>query len=168
MKRITVLILFILFTIPCVGQINEAQKLSEFSDLPCSVFGTYVSAILQDSEKIPDSKIYVIYYEGKHNVINVWNKKLKTYETKLLAPRKSDALNRAKEIELYLKSDLSYFDEVVLTNGGYRNQFELEVWAVPKNAQPPKSSPTLTEENMTFRKGKPFPVRDCARIYDNL
>jgi len=44
----------------------------------------------------------------------------------------------------------------------------VEIWIVPKDAEPPKPTPTLTERDIKFRKGKPFSVRDCEAYYRSL
>ena len=140
----------------------------DFGDVNCSYFINIVPFALNEFNKTPNSKIYVIYYEGKHNVSNIWSKKLNRYESKLLNPRRGDALNRAKEVGLFFKEYKFSINNLVLINGGFREDFTLEFWLVPNNAEPPKPTPTISEKEVRFRKGKPFKTRACARIYDDL
>lgn len=148
------------------AQTGEARKIYEMGSVACShLMNTVPDYYLEAKSR--GSKLYVVYYEGKHYVVNIWNKKLKQYESKLLNPRRGDALSRAEEIKLFLKDYKLPPDNLVLVNGGYRYEFTLEFWIVPENAAP-KLTPTLQEKEMTFRKGKPFKPRRCARIYDGL
>lgn len=120
-----------------------------------------------EQKKNPDSKIYVIYYEGKHQQSSVWNNKTKSYDVKYTNPRRGDALRRANEIKIYLQTfpDFSA-DKIQIINGGYRKKFTIETWIVPKNAAPPNPTPTLLEKDINFRRGKPLEPRDVSKCYD--
>lgn len=139
---------------------QEARKVDEFSHYsPCGDFLARMQALLNEKESTSNSKIYVLYYEGKHEVF-------KNADTKIQNPRFGDALSRAKEVNLVLKKEWRIqSDEVVLIDGGYREFFTLELWIVPYNSQPPNPTPTLQKKDIKFRKGLPYRTRDLSKCY---
>lgn len=115
----------------------------------------------------PQNKIFIIFYEGQRDYQN-FNYKTRKYETVIENPRFGNALNRAKEIPLYLKMVYKVpNDRFVLVNGGFRQKFVMEIWSVPKDASPPKVTPTLERKEIKFVKGKPKPPRKMACCYES-
>ncbi|HEY8561712.1 MAG TPA: hypothetical protein VIL74_15155 [Pyrinomonadaceae bacterium] len=167
-KSIFGFLLSIIFAFTVSAQKPEARKIDEFGDHPCSLVLNAVPAYYVAMGEIPGSTLFIIYYEGKHFKENVWNKKLKSYESKWVYPRRGDALNRAKEVGLVAKDNKFSVENLVYVNGGYREKFTLEIWLVPPGAAQPEPASTLTETDVTFEKGKPVRPRLCARIYDGL
>lgn len=169
MKNICLVLAFVLsFTSLTFAQAKEAQKIDEFGFLPCGSFMARVDSQFVAYKNTPNSKLYIIYYQGKGYRINVWNKKLKDYEAKWRNPRRGEALNRAREIVIYLKTRGLDEKDIVLIDGGYREEFSQEIWIVPNGAKAPTPTPTLEEKDITFEKGKPRPSRDCSKAYDGL
>lgn len=116
--------------------------------------------------KEPDSKVYFIYYEGGQ--YPSYKKTVKGFNQKMLNPARGDALNRTKALFLYLTKYRKVPQEkIVLIDGGYMENYEVETWIVPKDAKPPEPTPNLTEKDIKFRKGKPFQVPDCEGSYRN-
>ena len=140
----------------------------DFGDIPCSYFINLVPVALNKFNETPDAKMYLIYYEGKHYASFIWNKKLHRREPKLTNPRRGNATNRAKEVGLFLKEYEFLQNNLILTDGGFREKLALEFWIVPNGVEPPKPTPTVDKKDVKFRKGKPFKTRECARIYDGL
>ncbi|HLM01862.1 MAG TPA: hypothetical protein VK400_12465 [Pyrinomonadaceae bacterium] len=145
----------------------------EFGAEHCSQVLGYVLSAMAEIRKTPGAKLYVIYYEGKL-VSSIWNNKLIRYDYKYSNPKRGEALRRAKEVRLTVKdvkfSNGAKFSEgdVILLSGGFREEFVIELWSVAENAEPPRPTPTLQENDIKFSKGKPFKPRLCARIYDGL
>lgn len=163
--RIILLIICCMFALSASAQNKEARKIDEFGELPCGHFMAIADAIVMEQMKEPGSKIYVFYYEGKAYSASVWNRRTKEHEMKTFRPRRGHALNRAKELGIYLRS--RNFDEsnIILVDGGYRKEFILEIWLVPAGAAIPKATPTLEEKDVIFGKGKPGRPRDCSKAY---
>lgn len=157
----------IVFNQQSFPQDSKAKLIQSFGFLQCSYFINYVAL---NELRIPDSKIYVIYYEGKYTIYNPsrWNRKTQRYESSLVNPRRGDGLNRAKEVEIFLTENDFAESSITLINGGYRDDLTLEVWLAPKDSLPPKPSQTVSEKEITFRKGKAAKPRHCSRIYDGL
>ena len=167
-KQFLSFLILMLFAAAAFGQKPEARMIDEFGNEHCSQVQSRVPAYYVPMGNDLDAKIYVVYYEGQHRLSNVWNKKLKTYESKWVNPRRGEALIRAKEIGLIFKDHKVSTKNLILVDGGFREKFMLEVWLVPPGAEPPKPTPTLSGKDITFRKGKPARSRLCARIYDGL
>lgn len=170
MKSRFLLIVFclVVFNQQSFSQNSEAKLIQSFGFLQCSYFINYVAL---NELRIPDSKIYVIYYEGKYTVYNPskWNKETERYEVPApINPRRGDGLNRAKEVEIFLTENNFSKNSVSLINGGYRDGLTLEIWLAPDKSLPPKPSQTISEKEITFRQGKAAKPRNCSKIYDGL
>lgn len=157
----------IVFNQQSFPQNSEAKLIQSFGFLQCSYFINYVAI---NELRNPDSKIYIIYYEGKYTIYNPseWNKETQSYEPSLVNPRRGDGLNRAKEVEIFLTENNFAKNSISLINGGYRNDLTLEVWLATNDSSPPVPSQTISEKEITFRKGKAAKPRNCSKIYDGL
>src|SRR5687767_8114615 len=111
MKRKTFSIPLILFFVLSVSAQNkEAPKINEFSFLPCGDLLMRADASLVEMQKEPNSKIYLIYYEGDYS----------NYKGEIVKPRRGEALNFTKAISFYLtKWKKVPKEKIVLVNGGY-------------------------------------------------
>jgi hypothetical protein len=168
-QTILLIVVFCLLNIPVFSQTKEARKVVEFGSLPCGYFNPLMMTAYEDYKKSTDSKLYVVFYEAKNEEVFTTNKKTNAEEKKIIKPRRGNALNRAKEIPLFLETAYQVpAEKVVLIDGGFRENLEIEIWIVPKNAEPPKPSPTVNPKDVKFDKGKPFEIRRCANIYDPL
>lgn len=124
----------------------------QFGDELCSSVFNRVLSTLSEVIKFPCTKLYVIYYQGKYPAASIWNNKLHRYETKYSNPKRGAALIKAQEIRLAVKdvkfseTDVKFSEaDVILIDGGFRYIPELELWAVPKNVELPKPTPTHQE-----------------------
>lgn len=165
-SKILLVIALGIFSVNAFAQSGEARKVDNFGYLPCGDFMGHLDAALSEQFYNPGSKIYVLYYEGKYHRSNVWNKKLKRFETKLVAPRQGNALKFAKEVVLYAKSRKFDVNKIVLVNGGHREELTLEMWIVPNGAAAPRAAPTVDKKDVIFSKGNALRNRKCWKIYD--
>lgn len=154
----------LLFSISASSQ--TSKKIDEFSDgIPCGEMSMRIDSYLHELHNKPQNKLYVIYYEGITSV-SVYNSETKEYDKILKKSRFGSALSRAKEIPLYLK--MAYKipkNRVILINGGFRRELELEVWSVSDGAEIPKPTSTIERKDIKFAKGKPYGVRKLALCY---
>jgi hypothetical protein len=159
MRIILSLLFLFAFAISVAAQTNEAQKLDEFTKLPCDDLLARADAALTEASKIENAKIYLIYYEGAYT----------NYKTEIVNPVRGDALNFTKAISLYMTKWRKFPRErIVLVDGGYMKNYETEIWIVPPSAEPPRPTPSLEKKDIKFRKGKPVPVRDCEGYYRSI
>ncbi len=175
-KQIFSFFILLSFVVSISAQINEARQIDEFGILPCGDMLGRMEWIHQSSQKEPDSKIYVIYYSGRFRKETVWNKETRNNKILLKYPHRDDALNQAKAIPLYLTTaeNIStaernaFQDKIILVDGGFRQNFETEIWFVPRNAAPPQPNPTIDKKDIKFRADKPFGTPDYKRCYDEF
>ncbi len=155
MKTIIIICTLLGFSITAFSQ--SATKIDEVSYLTCGDFLNRIAGYYQwELQNKPENKLYVIYYQGKENrSVRVYNKKTKKFANVLKNPIYGYALNRAKEIPIFLKDSYKVpKDRVMLVDGGYRERFGLEIWSVPDGSEPPKATPTLTRKDVKLVKGK--------------
>jgi hypothetical protein len=168
MKIFTFIAFIFVFSAYVLAQSVEAEKIDEFGRVPCDEFMARADSIWVTQQARPGSKIYVIYYEGSGYKTKVWDKKLKRYNDVIVGPFRGNALNYAKGIGIYLGNTHKKFDvnDLILVDGGYDYDLELELWIVPLGAEPPKATPNLEKKDITFRKGKSPGPFDCTHAYD--
>lgn len=174
MKRVFLFtICFCLLSVAIFAQTKkEARQIDEFVFfITCGDFSARMDNIFANLQNSPDSKVYVIYYGGRYRKKRVWNAKTKSYDvSNLKYPHREDGLNVAKSIPLYLTKSVNFSMEqhnlfknkVVLVDGGFRENIEVEIWLVPKDAELPKPISTIDEKYIKFRKDKPYPTPDFA------
>lgn len=145
------LILTILFTIGFTvsAQTDVTRRIAEFGFFSCEEMSPRLDNLISEMVKTNQSETaLIVIYEGKYKGRN---------------PTRGNAMNRLKEIRNYLTYQRMEFPEprYVFINGGFRENFTVELWLIPEKSKLPKLSPTLTEKEMRFRKGKPLQVRNC-------
>ncbi len=159
---LTAFICLCLFPFSALGQTKENQ-FDSFGNLTCEFLLMRSDALFQKLNENPDSKAHIIFYEGKHSQI------VRGGKYKLFNPKRGDGRNATEAISLYLTKWRKLPKErLVIIDGGYNTQYLVEIWIVPKNGESPKPSPTLTEKDIKFRKGKPYPTIDCQKIYSDM
>lgn len=168
-KQFLSLLLLVSFIISISAQEKEARQIDEFGILPCGDMLARLHNLYLESQKTPDSKIYVIYYGGRFRKEHIWSKKGARIQLKY--PHRIDALNRAKAIPLLLTTEKPYagnnFEErIVLIDGGFRQNMETELWIVPNGAALPVPTPTIIEKDIKFKADKPYGTPEYARCYD--
>lgn len=146
---------------------QNATKVDEFGYIYCGDRIRLHNIYHNEIATTPQTKIYIIYYEGLREFTR-WNSKTKKYEEILEPPTFGSALNGAKEIPLYLKMVYKVpSNRFILIDGGFQERFIMEIWNVPDGAEVPKPTPTLTRKDIKFAKGKPRPTRKLACCYDD-
>ncbi len=147
------------------AQTKKAEKISEFPTMSCEELTGRLEVFADLLNKNSEAKLYIIFYEGKHPW-EIYNKRKKKFETKLVNPRHNQALNKTKAITRYLTKWRKFSKErFELVNGGFDSEYRVEVWLVPSVATPPKPTPTLKKKDIKFRKGKAQEVGDCQADY---
>jgi hypothetical protein len=174
-KTIVSFIFICVLAFSASAQNKEARQIDEFGVVPCGEMLGRMQLIFIESQNEPNSQIYVVYYGARFRKEELRNKKTNQVDrVQLKYPHREDALNRAKAIPLFLTTVESYplsvrnafKDKIVLIDGGYQQNIKMEVWLVPKDAAPPKPSPTIDEKDVKFRTDKPFGTPDWKRCYD--
>jgi hypothetical protein len=169
------LLILVLFAFSVTAQNKEARQIDEFGRIPCGDFLARMNALFIELQNSPDSKIYVVYYGGRYRrTLGRTNGTGGYNAIKLEYAHRDDGMNWAKSIPLYLSSETAFpvefrnslKDRIVLLNGGFRENTEVEIWIVPENVEPPKPTPTITEKDVKFRKDKPFRTPAFINCYN--
>jgi hypothetical protein len=149
-QKFLLAIIFCLFALSVFGQTREAQKLDEFGSIPCDEYLARADTMIAAQANNPGAMIHVFIYEGKSKTPIYKKGELVSYKSSLppfgLAKAKIDSMKK------YLKRRKIPVENYVFANGGFREDFWVEIWVVPPGAEAPK--PTSTVKKMKYRKGK--------------
>ena len=152
MKQKFLFIVLLLLTVNAFAQSDEAQKLDEFGYVNCDEYLARMDAVIIAQANNPNSQIYVFVYEGKEKRGFYKNDKMVWLKPSLppsgLAKAKIDSMK--EYIKKWKKRPVENY---VFVNGGFREEFQVEIWLVPPGAEPPTPTPTL--QKMEYRKGGP-------------
>jgi hypothetical protein len=156
-------LLFALAIVFCFSDFTFSQKkpaalkFDEFDDSSGNRFYPYEEINLsQRIERLAKQvkmergvKVYIIYYHARQ--INEGE----TYKIENWADHSAGEIGNKTNLE---------YEDVVKINGGYRESNTLEYWIAPKNAEPPKPTPTF-DKSETFVCPK-IQVYGDAREFD--
>jgi hypothetical protein len=126
---------------------NGAKELDKFGSICCEDEMARLDNFAVHLQQEPEAQGYIIFYEGRRYS--------SCYNRRARIPRRGEAVARAARLKPYL-TDRRGLDakRVIIINGGYRQEWEAELWIVPKGAEPPKPTPTLEMKDVKFRKGR--------------
>ncbi|HEX2640652.1 MAG TPA: hypothetical protein VHL50_08780 [Pyrinomonadaceae bacterium] len=151
MKKLLPVILF-LFALPAFGQASRAEQIDAFGNIPCDEYLARAERMMTEQANNPDAQIYVFVYEGKEKRAAYKNGKFAGSTYVLPSPGLAKA--RIESMRKLLKSYKRPLENYVFVNGGFREEFTVEIWLVPAGAEPPKAAPSL--EKMNYRKGRAY------------
>jgi hypothetical protein len=172
MKRYFFTFLFLLlFVFNISAQTKEARKINEFGIIRCGDFMARMDSIFVELQNTPNSEIHVIYYGGRYR--KNYSETRNYRKLKLEYAHREDGLNWAKSIPLYISTDPNLptamrdllKEKVILVNGGYRENSEVEIWLVPKDSESPEPTPTINENDIRFRADNPRRTPNFACCY---
>ena len=135
------LIIVIIFLAASVQAASPISKFDEFGDINCEDEYARLDNFAVQLQNEPSAQGYIIFYGGRR------------FRSRL--PRVGEAAARAGRLKPYLVSRRGIpAERVVVINGGYRENFSVELWIVPPGAEPPKPSVEVPVSAIKFRKGK--------------
>ncbi len=121
--------------------VDECRKTDEFGDMPCEDEQARLDNYGGQLYDAPQSQGYIIFYEGKY-----WEGR---------NPRHGEAFAEATKFKSYLvKYRNIKSDRIILINGGYRENFTVELYTCPRGVAWPTASPTLKAKDVRFAKGR--------------
>jgi len=172
MKRLSIFI-FIFWLSPFSVFAQNAALYGTLGKTPCGNFIAWMDGIIQASEKSPDSKIYLVYYGERFRKVDSKTNKKDFEVIKLEYAHRDDGLNWAKAIPFYMANAervqpelrASLKDKIVLLDGGFRENTEVEIWLVPNAAELPTPTPTVAAKDIKFKTDKPRSVPDFSCCY---
>jgi len=149
--RFSILFALLLFIGASVlAQSKEPRKVNEFGWIPCEQLRHILDEFLAELQSSPDSLGYAYVYEGKSSMRS-YGKRGSRLETFL--PAVGEAAYRTNIFRRHFAFRRFDPGRYLFIDGGYRENFSVELWIVPIGVRPPATTPTLDE--MKFRRGKP-------------
>lgn len=126
---------------------NVARQIDKFGNTCCEDELARLDNFAVQLRNEPDAQGYIIFYEGRRYGY--------CYKYRPRIPRRGEAEARVARIKPYLVETRGFdSSRLIVINGGYREEWMAELWIVPKGANPPKPTPTLTKKDIKFRRGK--------------
>ena len=141
----SILFFCILFSATTFAQ--TAEILDEFSNLACDEYLGRMDWILFETRKDSSANIYVFVYEGKETKYN-----FRTDKIDFVFPTRGSAKAKIASMKTYAAYRKVSVEKFKFIEAGFREKSTVEIWFVPKGAEPPTPTPTL--EKMKYRKGK--------------
>lgn len=158
------------FLLPASAQ-QEAKKIAEveIGEVSCDNTKGYLDHLYGELYKNPTAKAYIIFYVARTypNSIDTGGG---VYKTRRLFPKRGEAEARVSYWKPYLIETRNVeASRIEMICGGYRERPIVELWVVPAGAHTPQASPTLSENQIKFRRGKlkhrdMFGESDCWMI----
>jgi hypothetical protein len=134
---------------------QEARKVDEMGQVNCEDAKAYLDNLAIQLQIEPGAKGYIIFYGGKSYSSYVYNKKTRRDIPVQLLPRRGEAKARiAPWIDYLTNSRGVEASRIEVIDGGYREAPAMEFWIAPPGAVRPTPTPTLTEKQIKFRKGR--------------
>jgi hypothetical protein len=119
---------------------DSCPAFDKFSDVNCEDLSARLDNFAVALATEPNARGTIVVYEGKYR-----NGK---------APRRGEAQASASRIKDYLVNSRGVSPaRIVVVNGGFRDDYAVELWICPQGVTVPVS-PTLTATHVKFRKGK--------------
>ena len=147
MKQIATYVALLFLFPATVAQVStpiSPQKVDEFKDVNCEDEMARLDNFTLNLQNSPAAKGVIIFYGGRR------------FRERL--PRRGDAAARAARLNSYLTQRRGIpREQVIVIDGGYREDWNAELWVVPPGADLPVGQPTISVKEIKFRKGKARP-----------
>src|ERR1043166_2270340 len=141
---ISISVLIVLWATPCAAQevstIDGLRKFDDFGDVKCEEEMARLDNVAVQLQNEPNSKAVLVFFGGT------------TFRGKL--PRQGEAAARAARLKPYLVNRRGIpFNRVMVFDGGYADNWHVEVWLVPLDFWFPPPTPKVPDGGIRFRKG---------------
>jgi hypothetical protein len=112
-----------------------------FGDVKCEDEMARLDNLAVQLQNDPQARAAIMFYGGK------------TFRGKL--PRRGEAAARASRLISYLVERRGIAaNRLILMDGGYHNEWQVQLWIVPPGAGLPLREPMVPVNEIKFRKGK--------------
>jgi hypothetical protein len=126
---------------------NAPRMVDKFGNICCEDEMARLDNFANQLQNEPAAQGYIIFYEGRRYA------SCSNHISRI--PRLGEAAARASRIKPYLTQTRGLDPgRLIIINGGFREEWTAELWAVPPGAEAPKPTPTLRAKNIRYRKGK--------------
>ena len=149
--RIGLVLAVLAFCVTGSAALAPISKFDEFGDIKCEDEMAHLDNFAVHLQNGPANKGVIIFYGGRR------------FRGRL--PKRGEAAARAAR----LKPDLVRrrgipTDQVIVIDGGYAEEWSVEVWVVPPGSSMPIPRPTIPVGEIKFRKGRANPRDYQCRI----
>jgi len=123
---------------------SPSRKLDEFGDIKCEDEMARLDNLAVQLQNEPRSRAAIIFFAGK-----MAGDKL---------PKRGEAEARVERIKEYLTKRRGIpAANLVLMNGGYDNNYRVQLWVISPEAGLPKPEPSSSVKDVRYRSGKVNP-----------
>jgi hypothetical protein len=117
------------------------RKFEEFGDVNCEDEMARLDNLAVQLKDSPAVKGLIIFYGGRR------------FRDQL--PKRGEAAARAARLRTYLLQRRGIpKHQLLMIDGGYAEEWHVEIWLVPPGAKMPSPQPTIPANQIKFRKGK--------------
>jgi hypothetical protein len=126
------------------GVLTGLQKFDDFGDIKCEEEMARLDNVAIHMQNEPNTKAVLVFFGG-----TAFHRKL---------PRDGEAAARAARLKPYLVNRRGIaFNRVMVFDGGYADNWHVEVWLVPVDFWFPPPTPKMPEGGVKLRKGTASP-----------
>jgi len=144
MNRFKAIAIVLVVSFGMTGFASDSFKFDEFGDINCEDEMARLDNYATQLQNQPSAKGVMIFYGGRR------------FKGRL--PKRGEAAARAARLKPYLVERRGIpTNRVILIDGGYAEEWHVELWVIPQDVTNPSPSPTIPVEKIKFRKGKPNP-----------
>lgn len=119
----------------------KPRKFEEFGDVNCEDEMARLDSLALELQNSPTVKGLMIFYGGRR------------FRGQL--PKRGEAGARAARVKTYLVQRRGIpKSQFIVIDGGYKEEFQVEIWVVPPGAAAPAPTPTVPVKDIKFQKGK--------------
>ena len=148
---IGLLLAVLAFSVTGSASLAPISKFDEFGDINCEDEMARLDNLAVHLQNEPGAKGLIIFYGGRR------------FRGRL--PKRGEAAARAARIKPYLVQRRGIpAAQVIVIDGGYAEEWHVEVWLVPGGASMPAPQPTIPIEKIKFSKSKANPRDYECRI----
>ena len=135
------------------GDGYDRKRIDIFNTPNCEDNRARLDALIQKLRKTPDSNGVILIYEGdlKYRV-KTGNK----YKTKFTPSEKGLAKDTIEYYKSHFKVRGFPLERITFIKAGFREDFTIELWFVPKNIEIPRPLPTLKKIKQLEKTKKEF------------
>ena len=122
---------------------DPIRDFDQFGDIKCEDEYARLDNFALQLQQEPNAKGVIIFYGGR-----VFRGKL---------PRRRDAAARAARLKPYLVQRRGIKNQVIVIDGGYAEEWHVELWVAPPGASMFTPNPSIPIKQIKFRKGRVSP-----------
>lgn len=120
---------------------DQLRKFDEFGNINCEAEMAHLDNLAVQLGNEPNAKAVIIFYGGRR------------FSGRL--PKRGEAEARAARLKPYLVERRGILAErVEVIDGGYKEEFQVEIWMIPTDVAAPAPNPTIPAKDIKFGKGK--------------